>query len=241
MSLTCKWYLFLETVTCDNILCNLCVVYVNVSCRYFSEAALDIFNCQEVFLDNLDVTHNTGTRIVRDSYRGNTGGVAIGINSASANFSVSPVIEISNSIFTNNSALATSRFHTASQTSFDQVFTGRGGALGVWVNESFYNVSLVTVNCTFKDNLAKSFGGAIYVLINGLTAQHEVRFERTHIFSNTVELHGGGGMQLTFLSKGIPAFPHMANFTKCKFEDNAAEIGGGIYVETSIQGNRCNQ
>ena len=205
-------------------------------CRYFSEAALDIFNCQEVFLDNLDVTHNTGTGIVRDSYRGNTGGVAIGINSASVNFSASPVIEISNSIFTNNSALATSRFHTISQTSFDQVFTGRGGALGVFINESFYNVTSVISNCIFKGNFARSFGGGIYVILNGLTAQHKVMLERTSILSSAVELHGGGGMQFSFLSNGIPGFPHMAIFTECIFEDNTAEAGGGIYVFTSTRG-----
>ncbi len=204
--------------------------------RYFTEAVLDVFNSQEVFLYKLHIEHNQGTGIVHASYRGNTGGVAIGMNAALANFSASPTVEIKSCIFINNSALATANFNTIDQTSFRQVFTGRGGALGVFVNESFYNISVRVSDCEFQHNFARSFGGGIYVLLNGVTAQHKFKFDGTSISSNAAQLHGGGGVQFSFLSNGIRGSPHMANFTDCTFEDNMAEAGGGIYVFTSTRG-----
>ncbi len=211
-------------------------IKVSILHRYFTEAVLDVFNSQEVFLHKLHIEHNQGTGIVLESYRGNTGGVAIGMNAALANFSASPTVEISNCTFINNSALATANFNTIDQTSFRQVLTGRGGALGVWVNESYYNVSVLVSDCVFQSNFARSFGGAIYVFLNGPTAQHKVNLDGTSLSSNVAELHGGGGMQLSFLSNGIRGSPHMGNFTDCTFEDNMAEAGGGIYVFTSTRG-----
>ena len=197
---------------------------------------MDVFNCQEVLLANSDFENNSGTGIVLKSYRGNAGGVAIGINSASASFLSSPSVQISNCTFVNNSALATSKFHTISQTAFNLIFTGRGGGLGVFVNESFFNVSLEISDCTFENNFARSFGGGIYILLNGRTAQHITTVERTSFLSNVAQLHGGGGMQLSYLSNGIPGSPHTTNFTDCTFQNNRAEGGGGIYVFTSFQG-----
>ena len=114
---------------------------------------MDVFNCQEVLLANSDFENNSGTGIVLKLYRGKAGGVAIGINSASASFLSSPSVQISNCTFVNNSTLATSKFHTISQTAFNQVFTGRGGGLGVLVNESFFNVSLKYQTAHLKTTL----------------------------------------------------------------------------------------
>jgi hypothetical protein len=48
---------------------------------YFTEAALDIFNCQDVLFNHTVIEHNNGTGIdTTVSYRGNSGGVAFGYN-----------------------------------------------------------------------------------------------------------------------------------------------------------------
>lgn len=204
--------------------------------RFFQEAVLDVFNCENVILSGLLLEHNYGSGIVPLPYRGNTGGIAIGYNSVSRNLPSSPRVQLSNSILRNNSALATSRVISISTTAFAQVFTGRGGALGIFVNESYYNVSVVVRNCSVINNYARSFGGGAYAIFNGDTAQHSLLVDGTNLSSNVVMMHGGGGMQLSFLSNGIPTAPHIAVFTDCLFDNNMAEAGGGIYIFTSFLG-----
>lgn len=204
--------------------------------RYFQEAVLDLFNCVNLTLNGLLVEHNQGTGIVPLPYRGNTGAVAIGYNGLSPNLSATPTVSVSNSVFRNNSALATSRVISISATAFSQVFTGRGGALGVFVNESLHNMTIAIRNCSIVGNSARSFGGGAYVLFNGNTAQHVLLAEEVTLSSNMVTLHGGGGMQFSFLSNGIPTAPHMAILTNCLFDNNTAQAGGGIYIFTSFLG-----
>lgn len=187
-------------------------------------------------LSGLILEHNVGTGIVPLPYRGNTGGIAIGYNHSPQNLSSSPHVKLSNIIFHNNSALATSHVISISTTAFSQVFTGRGGALGIFVNESYHNVTVVISNCSIDANYARSFGGGVYVIVNGDTAQHILLVDDTNITSNVAMMHGGGGMQLSFLSNGIPTAPHRAVFTRCSFDNNKAEAGGGMYVFTSFLG-----
>ena len=197
---------------------------------------LDLFNCENVTLSGLHLENNHGTGIVPLPYRGNTGGVAIGYNDLPSNLSFPPSVHISDSVFRNNSALATSRVISISTTAFSQVFTGRGGALGIFVNESHHNVTITVKNCSIVGNYARSFGGGIYVIFNGDRAQHVFLAEGTTLSSNVVMLHGGGGMQLSFLSNGIPTAPHKAIMTNCLFHNNTAQAGGGIFIFTSFLG-----
>lgn len=187
-------------------------------------------------LSDLVLENNTGTGIVPVAYRGNTGGIAIGYNGLSRNISSPPHVNLFNCILHNNRAVATSRLISISATAFNQVFTGRGGALGIFINDSYNNVSIVINNCSIENNYARSFGGGLYTLFNGNTARHTMTIDKTNISSNVAFLHGGGGMQLSFLSNGIPAAPHTVIFNDCTFDSNAAEAGGGIYIFTSFQG-----
>ena len=187
-------------------------------------------------LSDLVLENNIGTGIVPVAYRGNTGGIAIGYNGLSQNIASSPHVSLFNCILHNNSALATSRLISISATAFNQVFTGRGGALGIFVNDSYNNVSIFISNCSIENNYARSFGGGLYTLLNGNTASHSMMIDKTNISSNVAFLHGGGGMQLSFLSNGIPADPHTVIFNDCNFDSNVAEAGGGMYIFTSFLG-----
>ena len=115
--------------------------------RYFTEAVLDIYNCQSTSLTNSSFLDNTGSGISNSSYRGNTGAVSIGFNNVPDHISF-PNVQISGCNFTNNSATARSVFRTSSQAFSSQIFSGRGGALGVFINESLYNISVGS--CTKK-------------------------------------------------------------------------------------------
>lgn len=187
-------------------------------------------------LSGLLLEHNYGTGIVPLPYRGNTGGIAIGYNELSRNIHSELHVQLYNNILYNNSALATSRIISISTTAFSQVFTGRGGGLGIFVNESYHNISIDIINCSIVGNFARSFGGGAYVIFNGNSAQHVLLVNSSNISSNVAMLHGGGGMQFSFLSNGIPTAPHRVVWTDCLFSNNTAEAGGGIFVFTSFLG-----
>ena len=202
--------------------------------RYFTEAVLDIYNCQSTSLTNSSFLDNTGSGISNSSYRGNTGAVAIGFNNVPADIS-SPKVRVSGCNFTNNSATENSVFRTSSETFSSQIFSGRGGALGVFINESLHNISVVISDCRFEHNYARSFGGGIFLIFDGFNTQHMINVDRTWVLSN-IAVVGGGGVQLSYISNGITGSPHMANFTDCVFDGNRGMAGGGIYVYPSYFG-----
>ena len=209
-----------------------CLLYP--SSRYFTEAVLDIYNCQSTSLTNSSFVDNTGSGISNSSYRGNTGAVSIGFNNVPDHISF-PNVQVSGCNFTNNSATARSVFRTTSQAFFSQIFSGRGGALGVFINESFYNISVVISDCRFEHNYARSFGGGMFLIFTGFNTQHTINVDRTWVISNMAVL-GGGGVQVSYISNGIPGSPHMVNFTDCVFDGNRGVAGGAMYVYPSFVG-----
>ncbi len=195
----------------------------------------DIFNCEIVQLERSHFRHNQGTGILFETVRGNTGAVAFGY-SKYPHFLNQPCVSISNCEFINNSALASSEFLTSERAVSNRVFTGRGGSIGIFIDESNQSVILNMIDCKLHGNFARSYGGGMYILLNGYGTQHVLTLIRVNIVRNTGGL-GGAGVQLTYLSATdsyVP--PHMAVFRECNFEDNMGEAGGGIYVFTSFIG-----
>ena len=179
--------------------------------------------------------NNTGTGISNSSYRGNTGAVAIGFNNAPDHISF-PNVRVSGCNFTNNSATARSQFRGSTQAAASQIFSGRGGALGVFINESFYNISVVISDCRFEHNYARSFGGSMYLILSGFNTQHTINVDRTQVVSN-MAVFGGGGVHISYISSGLPGSPHMGLFTDCLFDGNRGGAGGGIYSFPPFAGN----
>ena len=202
--------------------------------RYFSEAALDVYNCHHVLFNNSLLENNFGTGIVNASYRGNTGGASFGYNSLPLSFS-SPTLQVSHSVFRNNSATATSAFRTSSQAFFAQIFTGRGGSMAVFVNESLHDLRITISDCVFENNFARSFGGGVYLLLGGFGTHHRVEVQRARVRSNVAQL-GGGGFQASFFNNGPEEDPLLMRFDDCRFEGNSGIAGGGIFVFTSTDG-----
>ncbi|XP_064396716.1 uncharacterized protein LOC135343670 isoform X3 [Halichondria panicea] len=133
-------------------------------------------------------------------------------------------------------ALASSEFLTSERAVSNRVFTGRGGGIGIFIDESNQSVILDMIDCKLHGNFARSYGGGIYILLNGYGTQHVLTFTRVNIVRNTGGL-GGAGVQLSYLSATdsyVP--PHTAVFRECNFEDNIGEAGGGLYVFTSFIG-----
>ena len=202
--------------------------------RLFTEAVLDVFNCHHVVFNDSLLENNFGTGIVNASYRGNTGGASFGYNTLPLDFS-SPRLTVSHCVFRNNSATATSAFRTSSQAFFAQIFSGRGGAMAVFVNESRHDLRVLIHDCVYEDNFARSFGGGVYLLLGGFGRGHEVLVVRARVRSN-VALFGGGGFQASFFNNGPEDDPLLMGFDDCRFQGNTGIAGGGIFVFTSTDG-----
>ena len=198
-------------------------IYFN---SYFKEAVLDIFNCQNVTLDSITCKNNTGNGRLEEPVRGNTGGIGIGYNMLPADYS-DPSLTLSNSVFSGNQAIG---FLNPEIAVTGLLFQGRGGGVGIYMNESVHHLWIVISDCLFEGNLARLFGGGLFMLTTSYTTvQHQVWIQRCQFIGN-MATSGGGGMQLAFLGDGDEERPNRYIFTDCLFERNQGASGGGIYI-----------
>ena len=139
-----------------------------------------------------------------------------------------PILRVASSEFRNNSAIAEATFHTSSQTISKRIFSGRGGSMAVYSNASHHNISITISNCVYENSYARSYGGGIYLgLLKKIDAgysQNDVLIEGTRLTSNTAGL-GGGGFVL---------FYPEAKIVDCKFINNSATAGGGIFMSSPL-------
>ena len=195
-----------------------------------------MYNCHHTLLSGITLEHNRGSGILAVSYRGNTGGVAFGYNNLPSHFN-SPSLHMSDSTFRNNSATADSVFLTSSQAFARHVFTGRGGALAVFCNESRASLKVTLTDCIFEGNSARSFGGAVYLLPGGgASTHHSVLLQRCQFDSNQAGICGGG-VQVTYPTTGPKSDPHFVTVIDCNTTNNWAQFnGGGMYISSLTNG-----
>ena len=196
--------------------------------RKFTEAALDIFNSPNVTICDSNFFNNKGTGISRIPFRANTGAVSIGINEIDTDI-LNPIIMVMRCNFSNNKATALAAFTTSTNTFFNRVFTGRGGGLGIFINESSLNITGMVLDNSFTGNYARSFGAGLYMVIFGEGTQNKLLVKRNVFLNNNARV-GGGGLLMTFFSFGVEGAPHQTNITDCSFIGNSGETGGGILV-----------
>lgn len=196
----------------------------------FKEAVLDIYNSVHVTISNSNFSNNSGTGNVLLPFRGNTGAVAIGYNKDKSISITNQTVLIQNCTFTNNRAnVSEESFFTSSNIVAQGVFTGRGGGLGLLVNESFHNVTALITNCSFINNFASSFGGGVYVVFNGTGTQHTVTVDNCDFVNNTGTL-GAGGINIAYLTNGELNYPITAVIRNCYLFGNQGETGGATYI-----------
>ena len=195
---------------------------------------LDIFNTLEIDISDCIFHNNSGTGISRAAVRGNTGAVSIGFNNIAQDRTTQPSINVSSSNFSNNQAKAEASFLTPDNALSRRVFTGRGGALGIFINESQFHSQAMISDCVFIGNYARSFGGAVYVVFFGKNTQHIVRVMRS-VFEDNVAIVGAGAFVATFYSLGLRDRPHTAILSNCSFSGNVGESGGAVLIGITDQ------
>ena len=206
------------------------------SCRNFTEAVFDIFNCATVSIVDSNFINNTGTGISRHSFRANTGAVSIGYNNAPISFP-SITANVLNCTFVGNRATAVHKVRSTSSAFFSRIFTGRGGGLGFFFNESFHNASVKLCDNLFEKNYARSFGGALYLVTFGAGTQNMYTLERNRFLNNFGPL-GGGAISNTFFSRGVVGSPHSLLMIDCSFTGNIGQTGGAASLYLPYEGIR---
>lgn len=195
-------------------------------CRYFTEAVLDIYNCQNVTIADVAVQNNSGTGRLIESFRGNSGGIAIGYNTLPDDY-FNPTVHISNSVFQNNRA---NGFRTPNRAVAANVYLGRGGGLGVFLNESLHNLTLTISDCVFENNSVRLFGGGLFIVTQSHPDNQLNMLVEQSIFRGNNASYGGAGVQLSYLNSGSNRNPHTVSFRQCAFVNNRGSAGGGIYI-----------
>ena len=198
----------------------------------FNASALDLFNIGLIEVHQSNFT-NCMTNIAKTQYRGNAGAVSIAYLSVNTTSPITsePLVHITGCMFWNNSALlppenSSEQINLALNNNF---FFGRGGGLGVFIQESLRNITTLIQNCTFVENYAASFGGGAYLYISGKGSHHNFSVEDCNFTRNSGgEGSFGGGIQVPLLIRNKGSPPCNLEFIRCVFDSNQADYGGGL-------------
>ena len=195
--------------------------------RYFSEGAVDIYNCPVITVADC-VFENNGPvafTLKRQPFRGHSGGLSIACQNLSR-ATTRPTIIVKDSIFVNNSAFPSQELiQSANDLLTGLVFTGRGGALTLLLIDPSVVPILVTVdNCTFESNVAEGFGGAVYIIFWQGTAHNATVCKCTFKINRSGY---AGGLLGAFFGPGSRERFSFMNVSRCLFVENEAVQGGG--------------
>lgn len=101
--------------------------------------------------------------------------------------------------------------------------------MGVFYNESYYNITVRILDNHFENNYARSFGGAVYLVMFGEGTQNVNILER-NVFLNNFSPLGGGAIISTFFSNGVVGRPHSTFISDCTFTGNVGQTGGALFI-----------
>jgi hypothetical protein len=154
--------------------------------------------------------------------------VSIGYNNIPHSFSQISTT-VNHCTFTNNRATASKIVRSSSSAFSSHIFSGRGGGIGVFYNESYHNITVGILDNSFENNYARSFGGGVFFVFFGEGTQNINTLER-NTFVNNYALLGGGAVLSTFFSNGVSGRPHSVLMSDCLFIGNSGQTGGALFV-----------
>lgn len=194
---------------------------------------MDIYECSVVSISNSTFKHNgpVSDTLKTQSFRGTSGGLSIGYNDI-----INPGIQLSatveQSTFINNSAIPSSQLQETSTTAISQnVFSGRGGALGLLLSNERQHIEVVVTECYFESNTASDFGGGVYVIYN-FYSSHSVTIAKC-VFVNNTSPSSAGAVFTAFIGPGIFPQCSVQTVTDCEFVENKAAQGGAAVAVMS--------
>ena len=174
---------------------------------------------------------NSTSSLAKAQFRGNSGGLSIGYHTADPSTTSLPKLSITESTFVDNSVLLPSQ-NSSQQIDLalnDHYYFGRGGGLGIFIDESYTNVTTEISSCIFIGNYAESFGGGLYLYVDGNETHHMFIVTNCSFLRNSAGPGSfGGGLQIALLIRNLNSPPCTFTFSNCSFTENTADFGGGL-------------
>ena len=132
----------------------------------------------------------------------------------------------------------------ASVSAIGNDYPGRGGALGIFINEPIKNaaVEIIIDGCNFTNNTADLYGGGIYLTSNGLSSGHSFRltnsvFDRNYAATNGAAFSQGSTKSGNFSANTIFKSSNY-QVINCNFTHNSADFGGAVGFLTALSRKR---
>lgn len=164
-------------------------------------------------------------------FRSNSGGLSIAYHTLQYSSWSRPLVRLTQSVFKSNKVLLPPS-NSSQQINLalnDHYYYGRGGGAGIFIDEDFVNVSTEIDGCTFMGNHAESFGGGLYLYVDGNSTFHNFTVSDCNFILNSAGPGSfGGGLQVALLITNNDSPPTTFNVTNCYFSNNTAEFGGGM-------------
>lgn len=132
-----------------------------------------------------------------------------------------------NCTFNNNRASSSSNY-----SKFRSIHYGRGGGLGIYLNNYACNNSVLISDCVFDDNQAYRAGGGLFVSMHRSTKNNHVHVWNSS-FANNKALYGGGAYVGYISSNKKVVINGTYLFELCMFDGNSANYGGGTSLHSS--------
>ena len=196
-------------------------------------------NCFVVLLVNIIVENCSSVQTKDENFREN-GAVSLAYRNSSLQTSS---VRIQNSQFNHNniSINTTVRASVRGEGAFGSSYPGRGGGLGLYINEVANQINLTIDNCTFNNNSAMD-GGGVYISVNGLSGGHQISITNS-VFNNNKAVFTGAGIfeassktgNFSGVSRFNRSYFHLSN---CNFSGNVADFGSGYIFLVSLSRKR---
>lgn len=98
--------------------------------------------------------------------------------------------------------------------------------MAFYFGASNYGGNVRIKNSQFIDCKAKDSGGGVYMFLGGTNSTHTVSISDTNFVGNCAQ--DGGGLEITHSKDDSVDNPNMIQITRCKFEGNLGNFGGGF-------------
>ena len=212
---------------CNNHTGSQLLMYICYFLSNFSNSGLRLFNNFNVTLKNFSIIKCSHQ--FTDYFPENS---ALSLVYRNSGQKISHV-QIFNSQFHYNS-VKTVKIEGTSKAVIGDDYPGRGGALGIFINEPIKNtaVKMIIDKSSFTNNKAEAYGGAIYLTSNQLSSGHSFVLTNSIFDHNSAVISGGGIAQgstkVGNFSIDAIFTPSHYRLTDCNFTQNSAQFGGAV-------------
>ena len=213
-----------------------CLFFLFLS-REFLSPSVDIKNSLAISINNTSFINNSVTTI-NDRYRADAAGLSLSYFFSSRPQTPQVFVNVTNCTFKNNVGRVPHQLlsQQISQVLNQQYYPARGGALGIIITERYVNVNGVFEDLNFFNNYAESFGGAVYIGLDGREVAHSLTFSKCSFTGNVCD-GGAGAFLIAYLKNRPDELLSVTVIEDSTFINNTAHTGGGILsLQTRLNG-----